>query len=239
MVNSILGIIKVWIITKALCSPLLWIGFLLLFSIINLTLAVFVKFKNGLLSSICFIICELVGVVALISLISNNVYNDNLYLKEGTVQQFSDVTPEGIVYRKRFRTVTEPLLGITLPEDGIYFNQAKDNILNSRFSGSLYMYKSSAYSGVVLCDSENNSINEQLLYDGLARVSKVSPKQYKNIQKGAVKFKRGMWGVAESPSPESIFLIEFTVIWLVFILCMCTSAATTKWLKKLIVKYDL
>ena len=239
MIKSVLGLFKVWLITKVALSPWLWIGILILFSAFILFLAIFVKFKNGFLSLVCFLLCEGLGVAALVALLSNNVYYDNLYLGERTTQQFSDVTPDGIVYRKLFRTVSEPLLGIALPKEGMYFDQAKELILNSRFSDSLYMYRSSAYSGVVLCDSENHSINEQLLYDGLAKTTKVTPKQYTHIQQGSIKARRGMWAISAVPVNKPSILLEFTIVWLALILCVSTSVALTTWLRKIVKIYSL
>ena len=238
MIENVIGILKVWIITKALVNPMAWIGILILFSVINLILAIFVKFKNGFVSLASFIVFEFLGVVALVALLSNSLFRDNLVLGEGVVQTINDVSSKGLVYKKRFRTVTEPLLGIELPDEKTpYFTKAKEYILNARFPDSLHVYRSSAYTGVVIYDSEFNSINEQLLYDGLARTAKITPKQYSRIQSGAIKAKRGMWEVATAPEQESVAILQYSAIWIVFILSLCTSVALTTWLKGIVKTY--
>ena len=240
MIESILGIVKVWIITRALTNPVLWIGMLGVFSALLLFLAIFVKFKNGYLSLACFILFEAAGVVAIASLWGNNVYSDNLQLQGGEVQQINTVKPNGVVCRKRFVLRTTPLLGISLPEkDSPYFSQARDKILNSRFQGRLYVYTSSSYSGVVLCNAESYSLNEQLLREGLASTTRVSPKQYVRLQTEAVQNKRGMWQVAAAPKKASDALVVFSEIWLRLILCVGIAIVLAKWLTKQIKKLKI
>lgn len=239
MFEHIIGILKVWLITKALTSPTAWVGFLLAFSVVLLVLAMFVKFKNGIVSLVCFILFEFLGVVMLISLFSHNFTADNLCLKTSEVQAVSDITPRGIVSKKRFRLVSTPLLGISLPdEDSIYFQQARERVLDARFAGSLYVAQSESYSGVVLYDKEFNSLNELLLQEGLARTAKVSPKQYHSIQTKAIQSKKGMWEVSAAPPRESASIIKYSEVWLTFILCVCTSVALMTWLRKLIKIYN-
>lgn len=243
MFENVIGILKVWMITKALTTPIAWVGLLLLFSVILLFLAMFVKFKNGFVSVASFIVFEVLGVIMLIALFSNSFFRDNLCLKESEIQEFTDVTPKGMVSRKRFRTISVPLLGVSLPdESSIYFSQARDTLLNARFSNKLYVAQSEAYSGVVLYDEKFNNLNELLLREGLASTAKVTPKQYSRIQTKAIRDKKGMWGVSMAPPvclEESWDILDYSEIWLTFIISMCTSVALMPWLRKVIKIYSL
>ena len=233
MIEGILGIIKVWLISRALSNPSTWIAILVAFSALLLLLAIFVKFKNGFISLICFVIVEAVGLVGLASLLNNNIYSDNLYLKDAVIQQFTDVSSQGVIYRKRFRVSATPLLGITLPdEDSSYFQEARNKILSARFNGGLYMSTSSAYSGVVLYDSGLKSINEQLLQEGLASTTSVCPKQYSRIQAKAIQNKRGIWQVSSGPAKVSTVIIEVSRAWLILLLSVCAGVVLTPWLRK-------
>ena len=239
MFEHILGILKVWLITKALTTPMAWVGLLLLFSAILLVLAIFVKFRNGVVSLICFLIFEGIGVVVLIALFSNNLLSDGLCLRESEVRTFTDVTPQGIVSRKRFRYISTPLLGISLPDkESIYFEKARDTILNARFSGSLYVSQSDAYSGVVIYDDKFNSLNELLLREGFASTTKVTPKQYSRIQKKAIRERKGMWEISSAPIEASYVILKYSEIWLTFIISVCTSVALMTWLRNLIKAYN-
>lgn len=212
-------LIKIWALTYLLTRPAIILLLVCVFTLLMLLAAVFVKFKNGWLSLSCFLILELVGVIAIYTLACPVHHTDDLHLKAAELQAISDVKPEGIVIQRRFRQQVVPLLGIELPsETSEYFQSAKDCILDSRFSGKLRLQRSSAYSGVVLYDASDSSINETLLSDGLAYCSGVAPKQYLIIQKKATRAKRGMWSlpVVQYPS-QSHTLREGVIIWLVFI----------------------
>lgn len=212
-------LLKIWTLTYVLTRPTVVALILVAFTLLMILAAIFVKFKNGWLSLCCFLILEAVGIFAIYTL-SCPVHNsDDLHLKAEELQAISDVSPNGVVIQKMFRQQVIPLLGIELPsESSEYFQSAKGCILDSRFEGKLRVCRSSAYSGLVLYDATGSSINEILLSEGYAYCSGVSPKQYLNIQKKAIRAKRGMWSlpVAQHPSQSHTFR-EGVIIWIVFI----------------------
>lgn len=234
--STVIDLLKLWIVTKAITSPIAWIACLVLFTVSLFVLSLFIKFKNGWISTVCFILLEIFGVISVISITNTHIYTDNLHLDKGTVVNCIGVTPDGIIIKKRFRRVTVPLLGLKLPEsESLYFSSAKECIEKARFSGNLYIHYSSVYKGVVICGANFNSINEELLKWGLARADIAAPRQYIRIQQEAVKDKRGMWEIA-SYTPIKTSILQYSVTWFLFINSVCLTVVIATWLKRLAIK---
>lgn len=238
MVNEIVGLLKLWLIVKVVSNPVSWIIILGVFTLLLVLSAIFIQFKNGWVSIVSFILLEILAWGAIISLTSQRVGTDDLRLDKGKVVSCVDVTSEGVVIKKRFRTTTVSLLGLRLPDsESVYFDSAKDLILQSRFSGNLYLHYSSAYPGVVICDSNFNSLNEELLKRGFGRTDVVTPKQYLTIQKKAVKDKRGMWEIS-SFSKITPSILRYSVTWLIFVSSVCIAMVITICLRKIVLKHE-
>lgn len=238
MFSETINLIKLWIVVKAASCPITWIVCLGLFTILLILSAIFIRFRNGWVSVVSFILLELLAIGAIVSLTSRHLGTEDLKLDKGKAMSCIDVTSEGVVIRKRFRTVTVSLLGLRLPDsESVHFDSAKDLILQSRFSGNLYVQYSSVYSGVVLCDSNFNSLNEELLKQGLSSVDIVSPKKYVSLQKKAIKGKRGMWEFS-SYQKSRPSILEYSVTWLIFVSSVCLTLVVTTWLKKVVVKHE-
>lgn len=218
--SSIVEIVKIWLITYAVTKPITWIIIVALFSVLLLLSAMFFKFKNSWFSIISFIILEFLAVATAVILCGRYFVFNELHLNEGVEKKVVSVTPDGVIFDRRvFRNRATPLMGIILPEeDSEYYTQAKDMILNSRFNGSLRVYESSAYKGVVLKNAKGDSINEELLINGLAYADSVSPKSYIKIQNKAIESGRGLWS-----KPRAIKCLDYsplvdnTVFWLMIV----------------------
>lgn len=231
MFSEIIDLIKLWIVVKAITNPVMWVVCLVVFTALLFVSAIFIRFKNGWISLACFIILETLGIILIISLASTQVYTDDLHLDKGAVISCIDVTSDGVRLKKRFRTVTTPLLGLKLPEsESKYFDSAKDYIQRARVSGKVYVYYSSVYRGVVLCDATFNSINEGLLIEGLAAADVGAPQQYIRLQQEAVKDKRGMWEIA-AYKPQDLSILQYSVYWLLVINSVCIATVITTWIR--------
>ena len=238
MFSEIVSLAKLWIIVKVVSNPVSWIVILGLFTLLLILSAIFVQFKNGWVSVISFIVLEALALVAIISLTSQRIGTEDLRLDKGKAVSCVDVTSDGVVIKKRFRTTTVSLLGLRLPDsESTYFDSAKELILQSRFSGNLYAYYSSVYSGVVLCDSNFNSLNEELLKKGLGKTDVVAPKQYLALEKEAVKGKRGMWEIS-SFSRRTPSILRYSVTWLIFVSSACIAMVITICLRKILLKHE-
>ena len=221
-----------------LWGPVIWVVCLVLFTLALFVSAIFIKFKNGWISAICFILLEIFGVIAVVSITNTRIYTDNLHLDKGAVVNCINVTPEGIIVKKRFRKVTVPLLGLKLPEgESKYYSAAKEYILNACISGNLYIHYSSVYKGAVFRGATFNSLNEELLKQGLARADVAAPRQYIRIQREAVKDKRGMWEIA-SYTPMKTSILQYSVTWFIFINSVCLTVVVTTWLKRLAIRLE-
>ncbi len=232
--SSVVEIVKIWLVTYAITKPITWVVIIALFSVLLLLSAIFFKFKNSWFSIISFIILEFLAVATAVILCGRYFIFNELHLNEGVDKRVVSVTPEGVIFERRiFKNRATPLLGIELPAEGSeYYTQAKDIILNSRFNNSLRVYESSAYKGVVLHNARGNSINEELLINGLAYASSVSPKSYIKLQNKAIESSRGIWSKSCSiRCLECSDLVDYTVFWLM-ILYTLAIAIVIPWQNK-------
>lgn len=219
-----------------LSRPVVWVGILAIFTILLFLSALFIKFKNGWISWVCFVLLELTGVIVVLAF-TRNALSEDLKLSEPEVKVIADINEKGVVFERRFIQRTTPLLGVELPDKSSeYFQPAKDRILNSCFSKKLFVCKSSSFSGVVLYDAEKHCINELLLQEGLAYVSTPAPNQYISLQKKASETKQGLWSlpvVRSQPDYLNVELLNGSVLWLIAILAIATSIVIILCLRRL------
>lgn len=219
-----IDLIRTFVLMYVLTRPVVWIGLLVAFTLILLLCALFIKFKNGWVSWISFILFETVGVILIISLTKSVYFSDDLKLGAIEVKSIVDVTEEGVVFERRFRPRATPLLGVEFPS-GENFQPVRERILSSCFDKKLFVCKSSAYAGVVLYDAEKTCINETLLREGLAYVSGTAPQQYIKLQKRASETKQGIWAqpvvCLSRPCVDPGLVKEF-ILWLATILTAAT-----------------
>lgn len=218
--NSIVEIVKIWLVTYAIAKPITWVIIIAVFSVLLLLSAIFFKFKNSWVSLTAFLILEFAGIATAVILCGRYFVFNELHLNEGVDKKIVSVSSEGVIFERRFfKNRATPLLGIELPEeDSEYYTQAKDIILNSRFNGSLRVYESSAYKGVVIARVKGESINEELLVNGLAYAASVSPKSYIKLQNKAIEAGRGIWSKPRAlKCLDSSQLVDYTVLWLMLI----------------------
>lgn len=219
-----------------LSKPAVWIGLLAVFTILLFVSALFIKFKNGWLSWISFLVLEIIGLITVLAF-TRNALSEDLKLSDPEAKVIVDITESGVVFERRFISKSTSLLGVELPDKtSEYFQPAKDRILNSCFSKKLFVCKSSSFPGVVLYDAEKNCINELLLKEGLAYVSTPAPNRYITLQKKASETKQGLWSlpvVREQPKYLNTKLLDYSVEWLVIILVLTTSSVIVLCLRKL------
>lgn len=194
--------------TTIICSLLL---FLLFFG-------AFVRFKNGILSLISYIILVSIPAVLLtINIVNNSMPVEDLKLSDIKVERYVGVSGEGIQFRRTFlRIVNEPLLGIQPTTDRQRIDDFVAFIQRTYPDGNIAYRTSKKYTGIMLVDAASNDLNLALIKDGYFNIAVKAPNQYLVAANNARSRGVGVWASKVGLQPRLIEEITFYICCFMF-----------------------